>query len=170
MSRRWTAKCWMGTQSGYVDIEVGASSMNGAKEQLQTIYGAQQIVNLREIRSGGGSSVSMPSGGSVWFVGLLGSAALFLYFTPWVLMVVYGGLATWVGEKVTGQTLAEYGDEENETEEQSKKALITAAAALLFGGIGFIHGTIWNSDLNKEYNLDGKQSKVEQVSGQNNAR
>ena len=43
MSRRWTAKCWMGSSSGYVDIEVNASSINGAKEQLERVYGAEQI-------------------------------------------------------------------------------------------------------------------------------
>jgi hypothetical protein len=29
--------------------------------------------------------------------------------------------------------------------------------------IGFVHGTVWNKDLNKEYNLDGNQPTIEQV-------
>ena len=48
----------MGSQSGYVDLEVSASTSNGAKEQMQRIYGAEQIINLREIHSRGGNSSS----------------------------------------------------------------------------------------------------------------
>lgn len=166
MSRRWTAKCWMGSNSGYVDIEVSASSISGAKEQLQNIYGAQQITNLREIRgnsNGGGLSVGSGSGG-VWLVGLLGGAALLLYFTPWILMTAYGAGGTWLAQKFTGQTIEEYTDTTEEaTPEQHKKAGIVFASALFLGMIGFIHGTTWNAELNKEYNLDGKQPNIEQV-------
>lgn len=166
MSRRWTAQCWMGSKSGYVDIEVTASTWGGAKEQLENIYGAQQIINLREVRSGssgGGEGIS--TSGGMALVGLLGAGALFLYFTPWVLMTLYGGAATWVAEKVTGQSVQEYADtnDEETSEGQHKKALITFGAALLFGGLGFIQGTSWNKELNKEYNLDGNQTKVEEV-------
>jgi hypothetical protein len=173
MSRRWTAKCWMGSASGYVDMEVSANTINGAKEQLQNIYGAQQIINLREVRSNSISNKSSDSSsGTMVLIGLLGAGALFLYFTPWVLMTLYGAGATWIAEKVTGQTMAEYGDSDDAdtTESHHKKAMITFGAAILFGGIGFIHGTIWNKDLNNEYNLDGNQTKVEEVRPQTNAQ
>lgn len=166
-SRRWTSKCWMGQKSGYVDIEVGASTSGGAKEQLINVYGAESVVNLREVRNSSAGSALNFSGGSggTWLVGLLGGAALLLYFTPWVLMTVYGAGATWVAQKVTNQTMAEYGEisDEETTPEDHKKAAIVLGYAVLFGLIGFIHGTVWNVDLNKEYNLDGKQSKIEQV-------
>lgn len=166
MSRRWTAKCWMGSASGYVDMEVSANTINGAKEQLKEIYGAQQIINLREVRSSSNSRSSSGDGsGSMILIGLLGAGALLLYFTPWVLMTLYGGAATWVAEKVTGQSVKDYADTDDEetSEEQHKKALITLGAALLFGGLGFVQGTSWNKELNKEYNLDGNQTKVEEV-------
>jgi hypothetical protein len=166
MSKRWTAKCWMGSKSGYVDIEVGASSFSGAKEQLQSIYGAQQIINLRQISGDGGSGgLSIPSGGGTWLMGLFVTAGLFLYLTPWVLMGVYGAGATWIAQKITKQSIMEYAEtsQKQTTDEQHKKAAIVFGAALLFGMIGFIQGTAWNSDLNKEYNLDGKQTKVEQI-------
>jgi hypothetical protein len=101
MSRRWTAECWMGSASGYVDIEVSASTINGAKEQLQNVYGAEQIRNLREIRgSSGGSDLNFSGGsGGTWLVGLLGAGAAFLYLTPWVLMLVYGMGSAWVAEQ-----------------------------------------------------------------------
>ena len=56
---KWSAKCWLGSKSGYVDLEVDAATWGGAEEQLKSIYGAQQIINLREIRSS--SSISSTS-------------------------------------------------------------------------------------------------------------
>lgn len=170
MSKRWVSKCWMGSKSGYVDIEVSANTSNGAREQLQNIYGAQQIINLREVRSSSSSGSGSGDGtGSMLLVGLLGAGALFLYFTPWVLMTVYGAGAAWVSEKITGQSIEEYADtnDEETSDGQHTKALITLGAALLFGGLGFIQGTSWNKELNKEYNLDGNQTKVEEVRQKN---
>jgi hypothetical protein len=154
----------MGSKSGYVDIEVGASTSSGAKEQLQRVYCAEQIINLREIR-GDDSNISMPSGSTTWIVGLIGGAALFLYFTPWVLMLAYGATGAWVSEKITGQTIQEYTETDGSetTDKQHKKAAIVLASTLLLGMTGFIQGTGWNTQLNKEYNLDGKQPVVEQV-------
>lgn len=166
MSRRWTGKCWMGSSSGYVDIEVGANTSHGAKEQLINVYGADHVINLREIRKGSSGTPSFSSNpGVLWGLGLVGLVGGFLYFTPWFLMVLYGGSATWAAEKLTGQTIAEYGetDYEDTVPKEHKKAAIILGSALLLGMIGFIHGTVWNVDLNKEYNLDGKQSKIEQV-------
>jgi hypothetical protein len=165
MSRRWTAKCWMGSKSGYVDIEVNASTSGGAKEQLQNVYGAQQIINLREVSSSSLGSSGISSSGSVWLIGLLGVGGLFLYFTPWILMVLYGAGATWISEKFTGMSMEEYADTDDEETADSDhmKALATVGAAILFGGIGFIHGTSLNNDFNRQYNLDGNQTKVEEV-------
>lgn len=164
-SRRWTAKCWMGQKSGYVDIEVGASTSGGAREQLQNVYGAESIVNLREVRegsSGGGLDFSGGSGGT-WLVGLLGGAALLLYFTPWVLMTAYGAGATWITQKIVGINVSDFADNDDATEDEVKRGAAILIAAIVFGGAGFIHGTVWNKDLNKEYNLDGNQIKVEEV-------
>lgn len=85
MSRRWTAKCWMGSSSGYVDIEVNAATINGAKEQLQRVYGAEQIVNLREIKSGGSSFSSGNSEGMVWLLGI--GFVLYLLVTYWYIAI-----------------------------------------------------------------------------------
>ena len=63
MSRTWTAKCWLGSSSGYVDLTVQAATITGAKEQLQNVYGAQQIINLREINPNRDQSSSGGCGG-----------------------------------------------------------------------------------------------------------
>ena len=52
----WRAKCWLGSASGYQDLEVQSNTLNGAKEQFRRIYGAEQICNLTEVRSGSSSS------------------------------------------------------------------------------------------------------------------
>jgi hypothetical protein len=81
MSRRWTAKCWMGSSSGYVDLEVSAATLNGAKEQLQNIYGAQQIINLREISNRGGGGSSSDSGAMMGLALIAG--IIYLVVTYW---------------------------------------------------------------------------------------
>ena len=162
MSRRWTAKCWMGSKSGYVNLEVTANTLGGAKEQLQRVYGAEQIINLREVR-GDGSGLSAPSGAGPLLIGILGAGALFMYFTPWVLMTLYGAAGTWASQKITGITMSEFGDIKNPTDEETNKSIIILLSTIILGGAGFVHGTLWNADLNKEYNLDGKQPQVEEV-------
>ena len=79
---RWTAKCWMGSASGYQDIEVSANTINGAKEQLQRIYGAEQIINLREVRnsSSSGSGIELGSGGWAMIGILLAIGAVVAYW------------------------------------------------------------------------------------------
>ena len=164
-SKLWTGKCWMGQKSGYVDMEVGASTSGGAREQLINVYGAESVVNLREIReSSGGSALNFSGGsGGTWLVGLLGGGALLLYFTPLVLMAAYGAGATWLTQKIVGLSVSDFADNDDATEDEVKRGAAILIAAIMFGGVGFIHGTVWNKDLNKEYNLDGKQSKIEQV-------
>ena len=68
----YRAKCWLGSSSGYQELEVQSSTPYGAKEQFERIYGAEQIINLREVRSGGSSSSSSGDvGGYVWLFGIL---------------------------------------------------------------------------------------------------
>jgi hypothetical protein len=160
----WQAEILLNNPGNYFTVTVEGGSVGEAKGNIQHIYSPMNIRNLRQIRgSGSGDGISMPSGGGTWFVGLLGVAALFLYFTPWVLMLIYGSGGTWLAQKFTGVTVSDFADNEDPTEDEVKKGAIIMASAILLGGAGFIHGTIWNSELNKEYNLDGKQSQVEQV-------
>ena len=148
-----------------VTIESGALST--AKDAIEHIYAPLSMRNLREVRgsgnSGGGGGIEMPSGGGTWLVGLLVGGGLLLYFTPWVLMLVYGAVGTWVSQKITGVEVSDFADNDDPSDDELKKGAIVLASAFILGGAGFIHGTMWNKDLNKEYNLDGNQTKVEQV-------
>ena len=90
----WTAKCWLGSESGYQQLEVKANTWNGAKTQLERIYGAEQIINLHEVSSASDSNDGAEiSGGGILFV-------LFLLFilAAWKYMLIIGaiGLLIWI--------------------------------------------------------------------------
>jgi hypothetical protein len=82
---RWTAKCWLGSQSGYQDCEVSSNTVAGAQDQLKRIYGAEQIVNLRQVGNGGLFSGGSSSGGSL--SALLSLAALFVIISYWQIIL-----------------------------------------------------------------------------------
>jgi hypothetical protein len=55
----WRAEVFVNSNVGRINTEVEAATFQGAKDQIYAKHGdVQQIVNLREVRSGGGSSSS----------------------------------------------------------------------------------------------------------------
>jgi hypothetical protein len=53
----WTAEVFVNSSVGRINTEVEAATFQGAKQQIYAKHGdVQQIVNLREVRSGGNSS------------------------------------------------------------------------------------------------------------------
>ena len=138
----WRAKCWLGSSSGYQDLEVQSNTLNGAKEQFKRIYGAEQIINLREVRSrdssSSGSGVDFSGAGGIGLIGLLIVGWAFVSFTPWILMGLGGAAGAWIGEKVTGQSIEEYNEREDDL--GHSKVAIVLALSLLLGGIGFVKG------------------------------
>jgi hypothetical protein len=98
----WRAKCWLGSSSGYQELEVQSNTLNGAKEQFERIYGAEQIINLREVRSSGNSS-SSDSGdvGGYLILGaiLFGIWLLVEYWWIVVPVVAILGLLVWYGSQ-----------------------------------------------------------------------
>ena len=157
----YRAKCWLGSSSGYQDLEVKANTPHGAQEQFKRIYGAEQIVNLSEVRGGGSSSsVSSSSGFSfgemVGFAGFVGAIWVFFTFTPWILMGLGGVIGTWISQKMVGQTLGDYLNGENTTRSNHLRVAFILALTLSFGGVGFYQG----EQLNKSFN---ESSKTEQI-------
>jgi len=135
----YRAKCWLGSSSGYQELEVQSNTPYGAKEQFQRIYGAEQVINLREVRgeSSSGSGVGDVSG-IVALIGLIAASWAFVSFTPWILMGLGGAAGTWIGQKVTGQTIEEYNERDDGL--GNKRAASVVALALILGGIGFVKG------------------------------
>ena len=87
---QWTAKCWLGSSSGYQQLTVKSNTWTGAKEQLERIYGAEQIINLEEVRgsnntnsSSSGGDFYLPSFGTIVKSIAVGSVILWgLQFVP----------------------------------------------------------------------------------------
>ena len=72
----WTAEVFVNSDVGNITATVESSTINGARDQIQRIYGpVQQIVNLREVSSGGGSSSGGSSIGGLFFLVVIGSVA-----------------------------------------------------------------------------------------------
>ncbi len=137
----WRADVFVNSRVGRITTEVQASTFSGAKEQIYAKHGdVQQIANLREVRNSGGSSGSDLGsiGGTVGLIGLVAAAWAFVSFTPWILMGLGGAFGTWVGEKVTGQSIEEYNEREDDL--GHSKAAIVLALALILGGLGFVKG------------------------------
>ena len=135
----YRAKCWLGSASGYQELEVQSNTLYGAKEQFQRIYGAEQIINLREVRdsSSSGSGIGDVSG-TVGLIGLVAAGWAFVSFTPWILMGLGGATGAWIGQKVTGQTIEEYNERDDGL--GNKRAAAVLALSLILGGIGFVKG------------------------------
>jgi hypothetical protein len=135
----WRADVFVNSRVGRITTEVQASTFQGAKEQIYAKHGdVQQITNLREVRNSGGSSGSGSISGTVGLIGLVAVAWAFMSFTPWILMGLGGAAGTWIGEKVTGQSIEEYNEREDDL--GHSKVAIVLALSLLLGGIGFVKG------------------------------
>ena len=134
----WKAKCWLGTSNGYQNLTVQSNTFHGAKEQLERIYGATQVINLRQVRETSCNNDSTINiGGLFSLVLLVGSIYSFVMWTPWVLMGLGGAFGTWIGEKITDQTVQEY----IEYDDASQKRMgIVLILALIVGGFGFVQG------------------------------
>ena len=84
----YRAKCWLGSSSGYQELEVQSNTLYGAKEQFERIYGAEQIINLREVRSGSSSSSSSGDVGGHLVLGAILFGILLLVEYSWVIVPI----------------------------------------------------------------------------------
>lgn len=159
----WEAQIRTVPSGGFMKVEVEAGSAGTAMQTINHIYDPIQILNLREIRSPIQSNNYGEGSGSLWIFGAVVAGGLFLYLTPYVLSIVYGAAATFISQKAVGQTLAEYSEVKTEDTERDKKAGIVVSSAVLFGLIGFIHGSIWHQDLKKTYIDNHSTSEIHKV-------
>jgi len=121
-----------------VTVEAGASYV--AKEEIERLYRPIFVRNLRQVSRNSGSESSSESsvGAAIALVGLIAAGWAFVSFTPWILMGLGGAAGTWIGQKVTGQTIEEYNERDDGL--GNKRAAAVVALALLLGGIGFVKG------------------------------
>ena len=97
----WRANCWLGSSAGYQELEVQANTLNGAKQQLERVYGAEQISNLREVRSGSSSSSSDTdvTGYLIIGAGLFGIWLIVQYWWIVIPVAVIIGILAYIGMK-----------------------------------------------------------------------
>lgn len=153
----WTADVYCGPQIGHVTAEVEAATHSGARQQIHAKYSnVQTITNLREVRGNSSSSGSGGDvGGSMAAVGLIAGIWILIQFTPWILMALGGAVATWIGEKMTGQSIEEYTERDDDL--GHGKAAIVLALALLCGGFGFYQGT----ELKKQWDAPNPPAQIQ---------
>jgi hypothetical protein len=97
----YRAKCWLGSASGYQELEVQSSTSNGAIEQFKRIYGAEQIINLRQVKSGGSSSSSDGDVGGYLILGAI-LFGIWLIVEYWWIVIPVGailGFLVWYGSQ-----------------------------------------------------------------------
>jgi len=83
---RWRAKCWLGSASGYQELEVQSSTNYGAEQQFKRIYGAEQVINLRRVSDSNTPDISGYGGA------LLALVLLWLIIEYWWIIVPIGSL------------------------------------------------------------------------------
>ena len=98
----WKADVFVNSQVGRITTEVEAATFSGAKQQIYARHGdVQQIVNLRQVSSGGGSSFSSgDTEGLVWLAGI--GFVLYLLVTYWYIAIpvaVVLGILIFLGMK-----------------------------------------------------------------------
>ena len=143
----------------YYTETVEAATSSDAIARVQRANPGCQITCMRSYykssnnKSSGESQIS--GGGLIGLIGLGAAAWAIVSFTPWILMLLGGISATWIGEKITGQSIEEY-NERNDDKGHSKIAIVLALA-LISGGFGFVQGTT----LQKEWNTPETPSQVQ---------
>lgn len=151
----WRAEVFVNSQVGRITTEVEAATFSGAKQQIYARHGdVQQITNLRQVGGGlsSGSSSGLSSSGSLWLVGLIGASAVFLYLTPWILMLIGGAGGTYITQKILGTNLEEATDDDNGT-----AIAWILSVAILLGGTGFVYGSSLHKDLMNKYGSDSTE-------------
>jgi hypothetical protein len=138
-------------------VTVESGSMSTAKQEIEHLYNPIYIRNLRQVSNNNSSSGSGIGdiGGTAALVGLVAVGWAFVSFTPWILMGLGGAFGTWVGEKVTGQSLEDYTTRDDDN--GHSKAAIVLALALILGGIGFVKG----DEIKKGFDAPDTPSQVQ---------
>ena len=97
----WRAEVFVNSRVGRINTEVEAATFSGAKEQIYAKHGdVQQIVNLRQVSSGGSSGSSFDLDGTVWLIAIL--VGLWLIVEYWWIIVpvgILGGILYYLGTR-----------------------------------------------------------------------
>jgi hypothetical protein len=146
---KWQAECWLGSSVGMQTLEVNANTASGADQSLRRIYGAERVINLKQIESDSeifskkfyGNNNNL--GASSTIFGLIVILALIITFLPWVTMFLGGAFGAWTSGKILGSNLNDAIDEE-----KGKVISLILLTSIIFGGVGYVKGTEWHEEFN----------------------
>lgn len=98
----WRAEVFVNSRVGKINTEVEAATFQGAKEQIYAKHGdVQQIVNLRQVSSGGSSYASESDIGGYLILGAI-AVGIWLIVEYWWIVVPVAlilGFLVWYGSQ-----------------------------------------------------------------------
>lgn len=136
----WQAEIKVTTIGSYFPVTVEAGSLGTAKETIEHIYNPITIRNLHQISSRSSSNSSLDVGGTGTLIGLIVAVWIFVNFSHFILMLGGGAIGAWIGQLVTGQSLDDYNESDEDDDESLGKFLIMVLLSLSLGGLGFVKG------------------------------
>ena len=141
---RYTAQVWVSGDHPY-DAEINAQNVFQARKNIARREGVSEndvnrvfLVEEDDDDNNHSSSGSIDIGGAGAIAGLVISLWLLVEFTPWILMFGLGAAGAWIGEKVTGQSIEEYAESDDDTGHGAISVVLILS--LVLGGLGYVKG------------------------------
>ena len=161
---RYTAQVWVGNDFPY-ETEINATNMFQAKRNIARREGVdEKYVNRVFQVSDESSRVNNHYNSSIGQIGGTGGLLvmgvmiwLLIEFTPWILMIVLGGIGLKLGEKITGLSVSDYAD--NPYNQKHKQVSMILILSLIAGGFGFIQGNEFKNYLNTDNTQEQQQQQ-----------
>lgn len=157
---RFTAQVWVSGDHPY-DCEINAANVFQAKKNIARREGVDEsdvnrVFLIEDDHSSNHSSSGHIDIGS-W--GGIAVAAVVLWllieFTPWILMFGMGATGVWIGERVTGQSIEEYANSDDDTGHGA--IAVVLALSLILGGLGFVKGNEFKQSINNDTTTEVQQ-------------
>tara|TARA_B100001094_G_scaffold32755_1_gene27222 strand:- start:52034 stop:52519 length:486 start_codon:yes stop_codon:yes gene_type:complete len=152
---RFTAQVWVKDDHPY-DAEINAQNVFQARRNIARREGVDEkdVQRVFLVREDNDDQSNSSSGGSIdigsWGGIAVAAVVLFLLieFTPWILMFGMGATGAWFGEKITGQSIEEYADSDDDKGHGAISVVLILS--LLLGGIGFVKGNEIKQSINND--------------------
>ena len=158
---RFTAQVWTSGDHPY-DCEINAANVFQARRNIARREGVSEndvqrvfLVTDDDHSSNHSSGGNIDIGGVGAIAGLAVATWLLIEFTPWVLMFGFGAVGTWIGEKITGQSIEEYA--ESDDDKGHSAIAVVLAMSLILGGFGFVKGEEFKQFLNSDTTTEVQQ-------------
>ena len=158
---RFTAQVWVSGDHPY-DCEINAANVFQARKNIARREGVDESdVNRVFLIDDDDHSSNHSSSGHI-DIGSWGGIAvaavvlwLLIEFTPWILMFGMGATGVWIGEKVTGQSIEEYANSDDDTGHGA--IAVVLALSLILGGLGFVKGNEIKQSINNDTTIEEVQ-------------